>query len=56
MVELIIGAVTDLYGNEENHNTSSYVFHVFIYMCWVLKRFVDRIIKSLVKRNDSQGG
>jgi hypothetical protein len=41
--------VTDLQGNKENHNTASYVLHVFNYMCWVLKRFVDCIIESPVK-------
>lgn len=51
---LVNCAVTDLHGNKENHNTSSYMLHV-VYMCWVLKSFVDRIIKSPVKRNDSQG-
>jgi len=47
--------VTDLQGNKENHNTSSCMLHVFNYMCWILKRFVDCIIKSPVKRYDSQG-
>jgi len=50
---LLICAVTDLHGNKKNHNTSSYMLHV-VYMCWVLKSFVD-LIKSPVKRNGSQG-